>query len=88
MPSLSDRLRAAQPNPTNKGGCVTCQWWEQISDETRRLINDWLDANYSVKQLHEILSAPNDGTEPQLQISNTGFRLHLNHHSEKCRTGE
>lgn len=88
MPSLSDRLRTAQPNPANKGGCVTCQWWDKISDNTRQLINEWLDANYSTRQLHEILTAPSDGTDPALTISITGFRLHLNHHNEKCRTGE
>lgn len=85
MASLSDRLKSAQPNPSNVGGCVTCQWWQTIGDETRALINEWLDAGHSIKQLYEILSAPSDGDEPPLPISNTGFRMHLNHHDEKCR---
>lgn len=76
-----------QRNPANRGGCVTCRWWAQISDETKKLINEWLDNDYSAKQLYEILSAPPDAdsSDPQLQISITGFRLHLNHHNEKCR---
>lgn len=85
MPSLSDRLRSAQPNRQNRGGCVTCRWWEEIKPDTRRLINEWLDNEHSVKQLHEILSAPTESDEPPLPISITGFRLHLNHHDAKCR---
>lgn len=86
MPSLSDRLKSVEhKNAANKGGCVTCRWWAEISDESRRLINEWIDGDHSVKQLHEILTAPSSGDEPQLEISITGFRLHLNHHSAKCR---
>ena len=88
MPSLSDRLKSAQRNPTNKGGCITCRWWLEIGEDTRQLINEWIDADHSLKQLYEILSAPNDGPEPSLPISNTGFRLHMNHHNLKCRSGE
>lgn len=86
LPSLSDRLKSAQPNRQNRGGCITCRWWEEITPETRKLINEWLDNEHSVKQLYEILSAPNDGAEPPLPISMTGFRLHLNHHDNKCRS--
>lgn len=85
MPSLSDRLKSAQPNRQNRGGCVTCAWWSDIKPATRALINEWIDNEHSIKQLHEILTAPNDGSEPPLNISITGFRLHMNHHSEKCR---
>ena len=88
MPSISDRLRSAQRNPANKGGCVSCKWWNEIGDETRRLINEWIDNDYSIKQLYDIITAPNDGSEPQLEISLTGWRLHMNHHNEKCRNGE
>jgi hypothetical protein len=37
--------------------------------------------------LYEILSQPvTDGSAEQpVPISNTGFRLHLNHHNERCR---
>lgn len=87
MSTISERLRTAQRNPANRGGCVTCRWWNQISSQTKNLINEWLDNDHSVKQLYEILSAPNDGDEPSLPISITGFRLHLNHHNEKCRDG-
>lgn len=88
MPSLSERLETAivsRPNNANKGGCVTCKWWAQISDDDRRLVNEWLDAGYSGKQLHEILTGPVADGEPVLEISLTGFRLHLNHHDKKCR---
>lgn len=87
MASLSDRLKSAQRNPTNKGGCVTCKWWDTLSAETKDLINGWLDAEHSVAQLYEILSQPvTDGSAEQpVPISNTGFRLHLNHHNERCR---
>lgn len=87
MSILSERLKSAQPNPQNKGGCITCRWWETADPETRRLVDDWLDQKFSIKQLWEILTAPTeDGSH--LTISNTGFRLHLNHHDEKCRGGE
>jgi hypothetical protein len=85
VPSLSDRLKSAQPNAQNKGGCVTCKWWASIKPETQRLINEWIDNQHSIKQLHDILSAPTDGGDPPLLISITGFRLHLNHHDVKCR---
>ena len=85
MPTLSERLRSAQPNRQNTGGCVTCQWWLTISPKTQQLINQWIDDRHSIRQLYYILSAPSDGTDPPLTISNTGFRLHMNHHTEKCR---
>lgn len=88
MPSISDRLRSAQRNPANKGGCVSCKWLQQISDETRRLINEWIDNDYSIKQLYDILSAPNDSGEPPLPISLTGWRLHMNHHNDKRNASE
>lgn len=85
MASLPERIRSAQPNPANIGGCVTCKWWREISDETKTLINEWIDNLHSTRQLHQILTAPSDCGDPPLAISITGFRLHLNHHNEKCR---
>jgi len=65
---------------------VTCRWWWQVGDDTRRLINEWIDQNHSIRQLHDILTEPSDDPdEPALDISITGFRLHLNHHDQKCR---
>lgn len=84
MPSLSDRLRSAQPNKANRNLCVTCQWLEGISPDTVQLINEWIDADNSVAQLHEILTQPADDT-PALSISMTGFRFHLKHHDERWR---
>ncbi len=91
MPSLHDRIESAQhtARAANKGGCVTCRWWAQISDDTRQLINEWLDANHSVRQLWDILTTPSDDSDdPVLDISITGFRLHLNHHDVKWRNGD
>ena len=78
----------SKPNNANKGGCVTCKWWAQISEADRRLVNEWIDADYSGKQLHELLTEPGADGEPVLEISLTGFRLHLNHHDAKCRSDQ
>lgn len=91
MPSLNERISTAQhtARAANIGGCVTCRWWEQISEETRTLVNEWIDAGHSRRQLWEIVTSPSDdSTDPVLEISNTGFRLHLNHHDVKCRSGK
>ena len=90
MSTIATRLKSAQPNAraANTGGCVTCRWWQDIDDETRRLVNEWIDNRHSIKQLYDILSTPtDDDTEPTLTISVTGFRLHMNHHDVKCRRG-
>lgn len=85
MPSLSDRIKAASPKPSNTG-CVTCKWWETISADTRALINEWLDAQHSLSQLHAILTAtPDDPDEQPLKVSLTGLRFHIAHHDERCR---
>jgi uncharacterized protein YodC (DUF2158 family) len=87
LSTLSERLKTAQRNPSNRGGCVTCKWWDTISDETKSLVNEWLDKDFSAKQLYEILSAPvsDESADQPVPISMTGFRLHLNHHDAKCR---
>jgi hypothetical protein len=87
LSTLPERLKTAQRNPSNRGGCVTCQWWDKISDETKSLVNEWLDKEFSAKQLYEILSTPvsDESADPPVPISMTGFRLHLNHHNAKCR---
>lgn len=84
MASLSDRLKSAQPNKANRNRCVTCEWLEHVSPDTRELINKWFDADNSIAQLHEILTQPSDDTRP-LVISITGFRFHLKHHDERWR---
>lgn len=88
MPSLHERIESAQhtARAANKGGCVTCRWWSNIGDDTKKLINEWLDSGHSRRQLWDILTAPSEGSDdPVLDISVTGFRLHLNHHDAKCR---
>ena len=87
MTSLSDRLRSAQPNKANRNLCATCQWLENVTPQTRELINEWLfDNDHSVSQLHDILTAPSDDAEP-LVISLTGFRFHLRHHQQRWPRG-
>ncbi len=87
MPSLHERIESAQhtARAANVGGCVTCRWWSQIGEDTRQLINEWLDSGHSRRQLWDILTTPSDSEDPVLDISITGFRLHLNHHDAKCR---
>ena len=84
--SLSQRLKSAQPNRSNKL-CATCEWWKKIRPETRRLIQEWLDdPTRSRTQLHEIISSPGDDVdEPVLEVSVSAWRLHLKHHEERCR---
>ena len=82
--SLAARLANAQPNRRN-GGCQSCQWWTQISSESQKLINEWIDAGHSQAQLHDILAAGDDGEDPPLPVSQSGWRFHLKHHDERCR---
>lgn len=84
MASLSERLKSAQPNRANRGQCVTCAYLANVSADTVALINQWLDADNSIAQLHDILSQPSDDA-PGLVISVTGFRFHLKHHDERWR---
>ena len=86
MTSLSDRLRSAQPNKANRNLCVTCAWLETVTPQTRTLINDWLDNDHSVSQLHDIITTPSEDIEP-LVISLTGFRFHLKHHAQRWPRG-
>lgn len=83
--SLAARIANAQPNRANDG-CQSCIWWPTISAESQKLINEWIDNNYSQMQLWEILAATDDtGDDPPLQVSLSGWRFHLKHHSERCR---
>ena len=86
MASLTDRLQSAQPNKSNHKTCRTCAWLETVTPEVIALIADWLEAGHSNAQLHEILTTPSDDIEP-LEISMTGFRLHLKHHFERWPRG-
>ena len=82
--SLARRLKSVQPNSGNRG-CRSCQWWQQIRPDSRKSINEWISANHSIMQLHEILSAPSDDPdEPPLDVSLTGWRHHMKHHKERC----
>jgi hypothetical protein len=86
MASLTDRLKSAQPNHANRKICRTCAWLETVTPQVRTLINDWLEADHSASQLHEILKTPSDDVTP-LEISMTGFRFHLKHHFERWPRG-
>lgn len=85
--TLSDRIREAQEKANYvNNGCRSCHWWSTISDETRALINDWIDAENSRLQLYIILSANVEGQdEPPLDVSDSAWRTHLRHHNERCR---
>lgn len=82
--SLAARLVNAQPNRRNSG-CQSCKWWATISADSQKLINEWIDAGHSQAQLHDILTTPDDGDDPPLMVSQSGWRFHLKHHAERCR---
>lgn len=85
--SLATRLKSAQAEAkvANKG-CQTCKWWGHQTDETKDLINAWLDAGNSSMQLHAILTTISDDVDPAelLNVSYTAWRNHVKHHSD-CR---
>lgn len=85
--SLAHRLKSAQPNVSNREGCRSCKWFLGQPEETRRLINEWLDSGSSLMQLYKILSTPDDTVDRDdlLPVSFSGFRNHLTHHAERCR---
>lgn len=84
MPSIHERLAAVQPNTSSKQ-CKMCAFWELLKPPTKKLINDWIDAGHSLSQLHDVLCAPGEEGEPRLDCSITGFRMHMKHHTERCR---
>lgn len=79
--SLAKRLKSAKAKVSNRG-CQTCKWWGIQTEETKSLINAWLDAGNSSMQLHSILS-----TDPDefLGVSYSAWRNHVKHHDEMCR---
>lgn len=85
--SLSARIRSATPAYNNRG-CRSCEWFtESITDETRQLINEWIDGKHSLMQLFAIVTERDDedsDIEP-LEVSYTAWRMHVKHHNERCR---
>lgn len=81
--SLAKRLKSAQAKVANKG-CQTCKWWDTQTDETKSLINAWLDAGNSSMQLHAILSSSSDPAE-LLNVCYSAWQNHVKHHDEMCR---
>ena len=84
--SLAKRLKSAQAKVSNQG-CQTCRWWKTQNNETKSLINEWIDAGRSSMQLHDILSSTDDGVDPSelLNVSYSAWQNHLKHHDEMCR---
>jgi hypothetical protein len=85
--SLSARLRAAQSqsNVANRG-CRSCEWFLGLPEEAKALINEWLDGDFSLLQLHGVISAKDDDSDyPPLPVSDTAWRSHARHHTERCR---
>ena len=88
--SLSDRLRSAhsESHPANRG-CVSCEWFCELPHEIKELINEWLDGGFSLLKLHGILTAKDDTSDsPPLPVSDSAWRSHVRHHSERCRGGK
>lgn len=82
--SLADRLRRVQPARGNHG-CMSCQWWAELGDETRSLIEEWIGAGHSLRQLYFLLSTP-DPDDPDyvpLPVSESGWRAHLRHRERR-----
>lgn len=82
--SLAERIENARPNRGNHG-CESCKWWATISAESQKLINEWIAADHSQAQLHDIITASDGGDDPPLRVSLSGWRFHLKHHAELCR---
>ena len=86
--SLSARIRSAQAdaNLTNRG-CRSCTWLRSVNQETKDLINEWIDSEHSLMQLFGIISAADDDDESYvpLGVSFTAWRDHIKHHNERCR---
>jgi hypothetical protein len=85
--SIETRLQTAQRGRSNRS-CQSCQWWQNsITDKTRQLVNEWIDADHSLLQLHDILTQDDDDDPDNkpLRVSITGWRMHLKHHDERCR---
>lgn len=82
--SLAKRLKSAEAKISNKG-CQTCKWWNTQTSETKSLINEWLDADRSSMQLHDILSSTDDDPGERLTVCYSAWQNHLKHHEEMCR---
>lgn len=79
--SLANRLSAVIPSRSNRGGCVTCTWVDNLSPADRAAWDAWIaDKSKSLAQLFEIASADPDNPYP---VSLTALRHHVrNHHNQ------
>lgn len=73
---LSERIQDAKPNFVPQG-CVTCKWLDTVTPADRAAIDRWITEGKSKSQLWELCTTDPDNP---LDISLSGFRLHLRHH--------
>jgi hypothetical protein len=74
--SIAKRLAAVIAVRSNTG-CASCEWFDTLSDEDRKAINQWVADGMSIAQLHEILSSDTDNPLP---VSDSALRNHLKRH--------
>lgn len=74
--AIATRLAAVEPQRSNRG-CVTCQWFAQLSDADRAAFDEWVTAKRSLTQLWQVCQADEDYP---LTISLGGFRTHVREH--------
>lgn len=77
--SLATRLSAVIPSRSNKGGCLTCQWVAELSDEDQAAFDAWIDDGKSLTQLWEVATADTDHPYP---VSITALRHHVRNHRQ------
>jgi len=75
--SLANRLAAVIPLRSNRGGCVTCQWVNKLSDADRRAWDEWITEGRSLSQLWEVAAANDENPFP---VSLTALRHHVRNH--------
>lgn len=71
--SLSSKIANSSPRRQNRG-CETCKWLARLTAEDQQSVQDWLDAGWSMRQLHEICASDEDDPLP---VTLTAFKNHL-----------
>ena len=71
--SLSERLQGEKPRRT-KRGCESCIWTAQLPTEDQQAIREWIEASWSIRQLHKICATDPDNP---LRISVSAFKNHI-----------
>jgi hypothetical protein len=77
--SLANRLSAVIPNRSNRGGCITCRWVDDLPASDRQAWDQWIEEKRSLSQLWEISSRDPDNPYP---VSLTALRYHVRTHKD------